>query len=183
VTQLQHGAFGGCDCMPRISDSGGSLSFGLELCACCDECDCVDPGYEASREVGPLPSGIYEVVIPEGLPTLIQVVAPGSCDSMPIADVRVVGPDEMLVHGGPRLWWARVVFEQSLCCSAPAPAVEQGIGPTGEIVLSLASCIREDCLCDPPPPMLHQTWHSLGELDPGTYSLVAGSRRTTFTVP
>jgi hypothetical protein len=173
---------GSCGCSPRVSDGGGTLDFRMELCGCCDACDCVDPGYEASREVGPLMSGFYEVVIPHGV-ARVQVVEPGSCRPLPITSATVIGPDEMLRQGGPLLWWARVVGAEARCCAAPAPAVEQGTGPMGEIVLSLATCVREDCECEPGPADPLETWHSMGELGPGTYTLVAGATRTTFVVP
>lgn len=182
VTLTQRMSTGGCGCEPRVSDGGGTLDFRMQICSCCRECDCIDPGYQASREVGPLPRGEYEVVIPHGVAQVL-VRPPGSCIERVEESVEIFGPDPGLRIGGPALWWARITGTELLCCAAPLPAVEEGVGPMGEIVLGLASCVDADCDCDPPRPTPVEAWHSLGALAPGTYTVVAGTARTTFVVP
>lgn len=162
----------GCDCDPRVV---GPDDWRLELCGCCDECDCIDGGYEASFVGPPLALGEHSIVIPHGVAT-ISVHAREDCRPLEARGLRIVVPSPSRVIGGPRLVWAVVSGAEALCCATPAPAVDStGIGPMGEIVLSLASCVTADCFCEPPGEIPFEAWHSLGELSPGTHTVVVTS--------
>jgi hypothetical protein len=61
--------------------------------------------------------------------------------------------------------------------------VEEGIGPAGEIALTLLSCLPDPCDCGIGILRPTETWVSLGELPPGPHSVRAGSFSANFVVP
>jgi hypothetical protein len=170
----------GCGCDPRATVSGSS--FALELCDCCDDCECVDPGYQSSVVVGdPWPLGEHLLTVPHGVHDL-TVHPRSACHPVTAGDVEAFPPDTSLIVTGPRLTWARVIVEECLCCATPAPAFEQTVLADGTIQLTALSCAPDPCDCDPCSPQRAEAWHSLGELAPGTYALTAGAAATTFVV-
>lgn len=170
-----------CGCTPSVNVEG-EYSFSMELCGCCDECDCIDGGYQSSVVLDPPSLGGHMVVIPHGV-TDVVVHERATCSETPATSVSVVGPSSELIVTGPRLWWAQVRSEAWVCCAQPAPAVER-IGAGGRAIeLRALSCVQEDCLCDPPAPVPAEAWFSLGELSAGDYTLTVGALTTTFTVP
>jgi hypothetical protein len=170
-----------CACRPRVA-AGASFSFVLEACDCCETCDCIDPGYEASVVRAAPPPGDYELELPGGArPLAVREGSQCRVTGEPTG-LRVVGPSPELRTGEPRIWWAAVSGEEWLCCVPPLPAVSQGIGPMGEIALTVSSCVTEDCACVPPGPTPFEAWHALGEIGPGVYTVVAGRHRATITV-
>ena len=87
-------------------------------------------------------------------------------------------------HAGPRLVWAGVSGEQSLCCSPELLlATRQLEGDGRAIELQLYTCTFEDCLCGiAPPPTPATAWHDLGELAPGDYTVRVGDLVETLRV-
>lgn len=170
----------GCSCSPRVA--GDATSFALELCDCCDECECVDSGYQASAVRDPLPLGAHAIVFPHGAGS-VTVHDRAACRSIEATAVTIVPPRRDLILGGPALTWARVEGEDWVCCATPQAVVEQAdtTGPGG-IALMLSSCVYEDCDCVPGAPTATSAWFSLGELAPGAYSVRVGDIATTFTV-
>jgi len=85
---------------------------------------------------------------------------------------------------GPRLVWAALTGEQSLCCSPELRLAARTLAGDGRAIdLQLYSCTIEDCLCgDPPPPTVASAWHNLGELPPGDYTVRAGRFIESLTV-
>jgi hypothetical protein len=181
ATVTAHGG-GSCGCAPRVAPiDRHAISLELELCDCCDACECIDPGYEASLIEPPLPIGRHEIVIPHGVAT-IDVTTRDRCRSNEPTGLRIVAPDPSRLQGSPRLTWAVVSGIETLCCVAPAPAVGESIGPGGERALSLYSCVQEDCDCVG-SPVESEAWHSLGELGPGTHVIRAGAHSATIEIP
>lgn len=174
---------GECGCTPEVPAISTTMNdLHLELCSCCLACDCVgSPGYEAST-VGPvLPLGITSLSIPHGAAS-VTVVARGSGHDVPVTGLRVVGPDPTHTRGGPALWWVAVSGTDALCCVSPEPLVDHTTGASGEIDLAVTSAAIDPCGCIGSPQPF-EAWHSLGELAPGSYTLVAAGLRATFTVP
>ena len=167
--------FGGCGCQPRLSSATpASLDLAsVSLCDCCDVCDCIDGGYEVSIDLGALPLGDHTVVIPHGVATT-TVVARGTTRPIdPPTSLRIVPPDASVVSAGPPIWWAVVGGAETVCCVEPAPVVDRGIGPAGEIVLSVASANTTDCECVG-APVAFEAWFPLLDLTPGEHVVRAG---------
>lgn len=169
-----------CSCTPRVTGAE-TLSYALELCDCCDACECIDPGYQASHVRAPLPIGTHLVGFPHGSGE-VTVHAYAECRPIDVTNVVVVPPRRDLVTSGPALTWVAVEGEEWLCCAEPAPVVDQLDTTEPGIALRLSSCVNEDCDCVPTSPTTARAWYSLGELPAGTYSLRAGEVATTFTV-
>jgi hypothetical protein len=168
-----------CGCTPRVVAESDSLVF--ETCDCCDECDCIDSGYQSSAVLDPLPVGSHPLGIPHGERTIV-VHALEECRPTDALGVEIVGPAEDAIVTGPRLWWAHVTSEEWLCCAPPAPAIRQnGVGPIFE--LDLMTCVLDDCACVPTTPTPIEAWYSLGELAPGDYEVHISSERVAFRVP
>lgn len=171
----------GCGCTPALAPfDGASLSLDLQLCSCCEACDCIDPGYEASRIGSPLPLGTHPVVIPHGVSQVV-VTTRDQCRPLTPAALRIVSPDPSLRQSATQIHWAVVSGSEMLCCAPPAPAVDEGIGPAGERALALYSCVREDCACIG-PEVSFEAWHALGDLPAGTHVVRAGPFEATVTV-
>ena len=172
---------GGCDCTPRAHEVPDAVL--LELCDCCEECDCIDPGYEVGYSANPLPVGEHRVFF-GGVPVDVRVADPGTCRPMEATDIEIVPPDPGLIHGGGDVWWARVHGFETVCCVDPAPAVShRRSGSTFD--LTVHSCNTADCDCIGMPEA-YAAWHPLGPLPPGTYTVrvdhVHDGPLVTFTV-
>ncbi len=170
----------GCDCDPRVTGAA-DLSYGLELCECCNECDCIDGGYQAGDVHPPLPIGRHSVGFPHG-GGHVDVHPRAECTEIRAVGVAIEGPRLDLVQGGQRLWWARVTGEAVVCCVTPEPVVEQLDTTDGSIGLGLLSCHREDCDCVG-SPVETSAWFSLGELRSGAHQVRVGDLVERFEVP
>ncbi|MCB9593596.1 MAG: hypothetical protein H6719_12755 [Sandaracinaceae bacterium] len=171
----------GCDCRPRVVGAE-SLSYALELCDCCDECDCIDGGYQAGHVHDPLPVGTHMVGFPHGAGQ-VEVHPRDECAEIPAVSLEVEGPRLDLVQGGQRLWWVRATGEALVCCVTPEPVVEQlATADDGSIALRMLSCHREDCDCVG-RPVPTSAWFSLGELPSGRQLVRLGDLVATFEVP
>lgn len=179
-TTLTSDSSGSCSCSPRVVGAD-TLSYSLALCGCCDECECIDPGYQASDVRDPLPRGTHLVTTPHGA-SQVTVHARSECRLVDATAISIVPPRRDLLIGGPALTWARVDGEEWLCCATPQTVVEQ-VDTTGSgIALQLYSCVTDDCDCVPATPTPTSAWLALGELAPGTtYSARAGDVVATFT--
>lgn len=97
-------------------------------------------------------------------------------------EVELPDPSIELPHGVPHVW-VGVHGEQALCCAEPLPAARSEVGPGGEIVLTLYSCVQDDCACVPDAATPFTAWHSLGSLPAGDYTVRAGAHEARFSVP
>jgi hypothetical protein len=175
-------AAGGCGCTPSASLTvdASTVAVDARLCGCCELCDCIDSGYQASVVVDAPPLGDYTLEDGTGQ---IAVRDPTTCRALEPTSLELVGPRDDLSVAGPRLWWAAVSGEQSVCCVEPIAGVrEAAVGAAG-IHLELLGCVREDCACVPPGPTPFTTWYALGELPSGVHSVRAGDHEATVTVP
>lgn len=169
----------GCSCRPFARFNGREAL--LELCECCDACDCIDPGYEVGTASDPLPRGIHTISTSLG-PRSLRVVARDECRALEPTGLRIVAPDPALISSGLTIYWAVVAGSERLCCVPPAPAVSEGLGPAGELSLSLSSCVQEDCECEG-TEVAFEAWHPLVGLTRGTHVVRAGAFEQTITVP
>ncbi|MDQ3033143.1 MAG: hypothetical protein M3Y87_12055 [Myxococcota bacterium] len=169
-----------CSCTPaaRLQRSP-ELALGMELCECCDECDCIDGGYEASVVSDVLPVGTHTLSLPRG-PHTVQVTTRDRCRALAPTGLRIVAPGP-LVRAGPAIHWAVISGTERLCCMPPAPAVDEGIGPAGERALSLRTCVESDCECIG-AEVPFEAWHPLIDLAPGTHVVRAGAFEEAITV-
>jgi hypothetical protein len=186
-TTLTASSGGGCSCVPSASfagpDGGEALSIGMELCNCCEVCDCIDAGYQASSVREALPPGHYSVDTPAG-PRQLSVfdLSSGECNPIEPTGLRIVTPRDDLSTSGPRLTWAVVSGSIDVCCAEPVAGVrELAVGAVGTH-LELRSCVTYDCACVGTPHPF-ETWHSLGELGSGTHMVFAGEHSATFEIP
>jgi hypothetical protein len=69
-----------------------------------------------------------------------------------------------------------------VCCIDPTPAIEQRRGPPTVIELGALFCSNVDCACVG-TPHAYEAWHSLGVLDPGSYTVQIGDLSHTFDAP
>jgi hypothetical protein len=155
----------------------------LGLCGCCEACECIDAGYEASAVFDRVAVGDHSIELDFGRAVPLAVRERDRCHPVAATGISVVGPDDTLRVGGPRLWWARIQGNEWLCCVDPLPVVDEVRGAPDAIALELASCVETDCDCEPKSATPFVAWHSLGELAPGTYEVRVGTRSTSFTVP
>jgi hypothetical protein len=183
VTAIERGG-GSCGCTPELVWDG-ALGHSLELCGCCDACDCIDPGYEASTIFYGPAEGDYTITV-AGTERALAVRPLSRCGATPPTPtaIRIVPPDPTLVLGGDRVWWAAITAEEWLCCAAPLPLVSPSVSlPERTIDLTLRSCVELDCECVPKAPTTFETWMPLGILPPGSWTLTLGAIVETFDVP
>jgi hypothetical protein len=175
----------GCGCT-GASRAGRDdrLALSPQLCGCCADCECVDPGYEVNEILyGPSAPGDYVIDLPSGpMPLAVR----DYCEWTPAARVELVPfPDAELRHSGPDLTWVTVTSERSYCLSTPL-VVDQlaPLNPGAKVVeirLDLRVCDHE-WECGPEEPTGPVTvLTSLGELPPGRYRLVAGEDSLELT--
>jgi hypothetical protein len=180
VTVRSLDARGRCGCRPALRDQGPGL-VGLELCDCCEDCDCIDFGYEAGWMSDPRPVGAHHLAF-GGVAHDVLVVRPESCAPRVAGGLDIVGPEADLAQGGRPLWWAYVRGTEMLCCAEPAPAIRHERGPDGSFDLELASCVMADCACVG-SPVPYGAWHLLGELTRGSYVVRIDGLEQRFEVP
>lgn len=173
---------GGCGCTPRVIGAD-VLSYALELCDCCEVCDCIDPGYQASHVRPPLPPGEHIVDGPDG-PVAVTVHSPLECNEIVATAIRVYRPRLDLVQGSPSLTWVFVEGTEEICCEPPVPVVAR-LDTTGPgIALSLQSCADETlCICSETTLVSTGAWFNLGELPSGEHIVRAGGAVTSIVVP
>lgn len=140
VTVRSLDAAGHCGCQPVLSDPGIPGIVDVELCACCQDCDCIDLGYEAGWMSDPRPVGEHHFNF-GSVGYDVRVVPPESCSPRTAEGLTIVGPDPALRQGDRALWWAYVRGTETLCCVEPAPAIRHERGPDGGFDLELASCV------------------------------------------
>ncbi|HJL18563.1 MAG TPA: hypothetical protein RMH99_23080 [Sandaracinaceae bacterium LLY-WYZ-13_1] len=168
----------GCGCMPRVREVPDAVE--LALCNCCEECLCIDAGYEGGWTTEPHPVGEHTFFV-GGNALDVRVVERDRCHPTEATGLEVVGPDPHLDQAGEELWWAVVRGTETLCCVPPAPAVEHE-REGGAFDLSVHSCVELDCACVG-EPVDYEAAHLLGELEPGTYTVRIDGFEETFTVP
>ena len=168
-----------CSCQPHASFDGSQAR--MDICDCCDVCDCIDRGYETSVASDPLPLGSRTISTSLG-PRSLTVVTREQCGPLVPTGLRIVSPDPTLRSSGPAIHWAVVAGTERLCCAPPAPAVDQGVGPAGQISLALHSCVQADCNCLG-EEVAFEAWHPLVALPAGTHVIRAGTFEQTITIP
>jgi hypothetical protein len=168
-----------CSCRPRAVLE--SFELELEICDCCDACECIDRGYEASIVTTTPPVGSHTFTTPLGA-RAITVVTRDQCYPLEPTALRIVQPDPDLRSSGPAIHWAVVSGVERLCCAPPAPAVDQGVGPAGQISLALRTCVQADCNCIG-EDVEFEAWHPLVALGSGSHVVRAGSFETTIMIP
>lgn len=173
---------GGCGCAPRFASSDPAMpDLSLELCGCCEECECIDGGYEVGYLGATFPVGTHELATAPGA-TSFEVVSRDACRPMEPTAIVVVSPDPSLRQAGPRIDWIVLEGVERVCCVPPQAAIDRGIGPAGEIALTMYDCVRADCDCvgtEQPVRALH----ALVDLPPGRHTVRAGTLSATLEVP
>lgn len=180
-----HAISGECGCTAAIPPILFSHSLRMELCSCCQACDCVGGSYEASIDSVSLPVGSTTLSIPHGSASVVVVPATTVEHSVVVTNLRVVGPDHASPGGGPPLWWVEVTGTDALCCATPMPLVD--VDPmanhfTSGIALAATSAAQDPCACLG-RPMPFTAWHSLGVLPADHYTLTINGVTTTFSTP
>jgi hypothetical protein len=177
-------ASGGCGCSPRLDPPGPDPIdlASVSLCDCCDVCDCIDFGYELNVVVGPLGLGAHPVVTPHGSAEVLVVAPDATYPVDPPTSLRIVSPDESRTATGPRIDWAVVGGDEVVCCTPPAPVIDSGVGPAGEIALSVMSANLVDCDCVGRPTP-YEAWFPLVSLPSGEHVVRAGALTATVVVP
>lgn len=173
-----------CSCRPeRVVGPG--LALGLELCDCCDECDCIDPGYEGTARFEGLEEGDHTLAL-AGLfaPVPVTVAPQDRCFAGATVDViRVDGPEPRFT-AGPRAHWVRLEGTVATCCPGDRPkvAVRPAPGIPEVIALEVLHCDLCDLLCADPEPTRYVTGYPLLDLPVGEHRIVAGGEEATFEV-
>lgn len=176
-------SLGGCGCSPGLAATPASIDLStVSLCGCCDACDCIDGGYEVNVELGPLAPGPHEIVVPHGVATTMVVERERTHPLPPPTSLRIEPPPPSFVRTGPPIWWAVIGGDEVVCCTEPAPVVDRGLGPAGEIALSVASANEVDCACIGAPAP-YEAWFPLVDLPPGEHVVRAGALTATIAVP
>jgi len=174
----------GCGCTPRIRGTLGdpAARLSMEVCDCCEDCRCIDPGYEASEVRSAPPPGEHLVSVDGLMPRYVSVRERDTCRAGATpTGLRIERPTD-LIHSGPAMTWAVLTGEASVCCVEPMYAVESRRS-AGVFELTIHDCTPEvDCACVPPGPTSFEAWHALGELTPGTYVVRGGGTEQTFTI-
>lgn len=181
VTVRSLDAAGHCGCRPALRETGVGSVLGFELCDCCQDCDCIDLGYEVGWMSDPRPVGAHRFDL-GGVEHRVEFVRPEQCAPRTAEGLAIVGPDPDLSQGGRALWWAYVRGTEVLCCAEPAPAIRGERGPDGAFDLELASCVMADCACAG-SPVGYGAWHLLGELTRGSYIVRIDGFEERFEVP
>ncbi|MCB9601706.1 MAG: hypothetical protein H6721_03305 [Sandaracinus sp.] len=166
---------GTCACTPELRE--GMDGYDPSLCGCCDECDCIDRGFELGWRGVPPSGGVLrvgDVTRPFG------VFAPDVCRAATPTALRIVGPEPDYRGVGPRLFWAVVSAAPQVCCGEPFGAVRT-IDGAEDIDLELRTCHEDPCPCIGPETPF-DAWHSLGELADGTYRIRVGDLVQVVTV-
>ncbi len=169
-----------CHCQPRAVLEG-SFDVRLQRCDCCDACSCIDPGYEASLVTTAPSLGAHTFMTPLGA-RVIHVTTRDPCRALEPTGLRIVSPDPELRSSGPAIHWAVVSGVEQLCCVPPAPAIDQGVGPAGQISLDLRTCVQEDCDCIG-EQVEFEAWHPLVALESSIHVIRAGRFETTIMIP
>lgn len=166
---------GTCSCAPTLATDG--TTFSPRLCGCCDECDCVDRGYELGH-VGPATSGPYTV---DGITRELGVHSLDSCSPATPTDLRLIPPEADYRSTGPRIFWAVVSASPQVCCSEPFGAIRALEVGAIATTLELRTCHQDPCPCIGPETPF-EAWYPLGELGPGTHHFRAGIHEREITV-
>jgi hypothetical protein len=179
----------GCNCTPRGTShpgSAGGTFLELEACSCHDLDPCMDPGYEATALVdGASIVGPWTAASSAGVIST-QIVYPDACVSAPsVVSLTPIGVDPSFIHDSPVGVFARVEYDESFCCGAPAPVAVERFSPDPTAhYYELLDCAGLSCLCDPaPPPQRLDAIVYLGQLPPGPQRVFLGALETTIDVP
>ncbi len=166
---------GGCGCTVTPSDSPSGITNNVSVCDCCDLCDCIDGVAETSvvRPAMPCTSQPTEVHIAGRTVWVVSRPATAPATLVPtITSARVLPPRST---SGPRLWWLHVQGSIPRCASSGTlTCISQQVMPNGleqRIEVYPNDCSQFDC-DGPMHPEPIDTWHSLGELASGTYTIV-----------
>jgi hypothetical protein len=171
---VARGDSGSCGCSPRL-DEAGPGDFRVELCGCCDACDCVDPPVEVAH-LGEWPRDTLKVN-----EATVDLTVGGECrDPAPDMAYTVAAPSWAARRVGPALWMLHAVGTSPYAeCCGPRSAVEVTRAGPREFRASLRDC-TPPCRCAGPPGRL-EAWAPLGELAPGRYSVrLPGGRELSF---
>jgi hypothetical protein len=178
---------GGCGCTVTPVEASGTLTGNLSVCNCCDVCDCADGVVEASvsRPAMPCTGMPYEERV-AGRSVWI-VSPPASAPATLIPTVTAAAVTAPRSTSGRALWWVHLQGTVQRCASSGTLVCvrDQRTPSAGEtqIELNSSDCSMFDC-DGPVHAEPFDTWHSLGELTPGTYRLaVSGLMDTLFSVP
>lgn len=174
---------GGCGCEPTLGSLAPPMaSIAPLLCWCCDVCDCIDPGYEISEVGATWPPGEHELVTSTGESRRLLVTTRDRTFPIEPTALRIEPPDITRRRSGHLVHWVQLTTVISVCCVEPVVAVDEGIGPAGEIVLTLRNAVQEDCACVGDPVEL-DVWWPLVDLPSGEHVVRAGTLETTVLVP
>jgi hypothetical protein len=172
------GESSGCGCEYRV-DSSGPLQYDAELCDCCDECDCIDSGYETARSEPSPGVGSYEIRAGD-IARALAVYDRASCRPSSVVSSVRVEPPRYDSNGN---WWVVVSGTENVCCVDPTPAIEtRRVGARDVIALEPLFCVETDCFC-PPTPHDYEAWHNLGPLESGTHRIRVRDIEHSIDVP
>ena len=141
-----------------------------------------DNALDSGPSVAATPATGDHIVVAGGMELPLRVGRSDECPRVAPSGIEVIGPDDSLIQGGARIWWARVSTPTAVCCSEPTLGAVTGV-VGDQILLEMRDCTLPDpCACDPPLGST-DAWVSLGELPAGSYRLTADSLERRFTVP
>lgn len=179
VVTVQAPPDGGCSCDPELAPlTPASPTIAASLCDCCDTCDCIDPGYEISAVGSTWPLGEHVIATRGGPEQRLLVTSRDRTFPLEPTGLRALTPSDAVRTAGPEVRWVAIGATVSVCCVEPVVAVDEGVGPSGEIVLSLESAWQEDCACVG-EPMPIEVWWPLVSLPSGEHVVRAGDFITT----
>ncbi|MBX7194719.1 MAG: hypothetical protein K1X94_21870 [Sandaracinaceae bacterium] len=179
VTTFAAGA--GCGCSPRVQLTGSArTTVVLEACDCCEECECVDPGYEAStRDGGPLSVGTHVIDTALG-PRALLVTTREQSVEVPAEGLSLAPVSDAVLVGGLELRWLSVQTTVSVCCVEPLVALDAAYDSEGVLVLTPRQVLQEDCACLGEPTNVTAWW----PLEVGSGVVVrAGAREIVIPGP
>jgi hypothetical protein len=142
--------------------------------------------YEVTALAAPVMGvGPWSATVSGGAVTT-QIVYPDACVSGPsVVSLTLLGVDPSAIHDSPIGVFARVEYDESVCCGAPAPVAVERFSPDPTAhYYELLDCAGLSCFCETlPPPARFTAIVYLGQLPPGPQRVFLGTLETTIDVP
>ncbi len=177
---------GPCGCRAELSVAsvGPSRQLTMQRCSCCEDCDCLATGFEASALFGQ--SAVGQVELDPSRPIgSVQVhtrLNAMGCRPAVVNTIEIIRPTESAQHSALRLYWARLTGTHRNCCMAKVGFVDRRVGDDFELEpksCDTAGC--EECMARVDEPFTSD--FLLGSLAPGTYRVAVSNHVSEFTVP
>lgn len=156
VTMFAEGA--GCGCRARIANDRAADSLAMELCECCEGCECVDLGYEVSslEPAGAVGDRLIDTAI--GPRPLHVASREDASFELEPTGLRAIPASDAISTFGVELRWLVVETTVSVCCVEPLVAIDEELDVAGVLHLRPRQLAQDDCACVGEPQTLEVWW-------------------------